>query len=81
MTRADLEAAAEEKYGPKTDPTVTKSTDRLRAERRKAYVRGRLDQAEADAQIAEADFSQPTRMRRENYTREDIAAAIRKGVE
>lgn len=92
MTRADLEAAAEEKYGPKSDPKVTKSTERLRAERRKAYIQGRLDQAEADAQIAEAEtpwsimghpeFDQKRVMASSIATeRERIAAEIRKGVE
>jgi hypothetical protein len=50
MTRADLEAAAKEKYPD------TFGTDRHPwwvARERAAYIQGRLDQAEEDAQIAE----------------------------
>jgi len=51
MTRADLEAAAEEKYPerPEDGPMVSALVGAERA----AYIQGRLDQAEADAHIAE----------------------------
>ena len=83
MTRADIEAAAEEKY-PDYEPHIgdrmqypVEVIDRERA----AYIRGRLDQAEADAQIAKmwplsrelADGAATTGV--------VIAAEIRKGVE
>lgn len=84
MSRAELEAAAAEKY-PITNP-YTEAAAWATAQRA-AYIQGRLDQAEADAQIAEAtqfgellvamndiDFAADARAR-------TIAAAIRKGVE
>lgn len=72
MTRADLEAAAKEKY-----PDTEWSTPATLAAFRAAYIQGRLDQAEADARIAEAHRGS------DHYVtaRRAIAAAIRKGVE
>lgn len=84
MTRADLEAAAEAKYP--TPERVTILSARAEWERA-AYVRGRLDQAEADAQIAEARPFEGvmfyTSYHQDGYedARDEIAAAIRKGVE
>lgn len=73
MTRADLEAAAEEKY-----PVPHPLTLGLRA----AYVQGRLDQAEADARTAEVSSRRwHPETGRYGSAAASIAAAIREGVE
>lgn len=86
MSRADIEAAAEEKYphyvAPTWDegatrgdvmPSVDASWQNAEVDmQRAAYIQGRLDQAEADARIAE-------HMVYDGGNR--IAAEIRKGVE
>ncbi len=77
MSRADLEAAAEEKY-PASLPYNAAFERAMRD--REAYIQGRLDQAEADARIAKmwpfsrelADGAATTGV--------VIAAAIREGV-
>lgn len=89
MGRADIEAAAKEKYPAlqSDEDYLTYPRIALREFQRAAYIRGRLDQAEADARIAEGlqlaagiegptdeDFAADARAR-------TIAAAIRKGVE
>jgi len=86
MTRADIERAAEEKY-----PEPERFTPQwVRAEwERAAYIRGRLDQAEADAQIAEdkrtGNYEYPDDWTEYaeavNGTADGIADAIKKGVE
>lgn len=84
MSRADLEAAAEEKY-----PVEWASDDHTAsalADMRSGYIQGRLDQAEADARIAEAfkperDRPDAPKPDWERVTVEIIAAAIRKGVQ
>ena len=73
MSRADLEAAAEEKY-----PDTEWSTPATLAALREAYIRGRLDQAEADAQIARSMSENEA----DGYYGQacfEVAAAIRKG--
>lgn len=77
MSRADLEAAAEEKY-PLAEgygPTF----NRVRRKQRAAYIRGRLDQAEEDARIAEGNPGIEEGYGVAHAIR--IAAAIRKGVQ
>jgi hypothetical protein len=88
MTRADLEAAAAEKYphyvAPTWDegatkedvmPSVDASWQNAEADmQRAAYIRGRLDQAEADAQLI---LGTPGG----SWEGNRFAAAIRKGVE
>jgi hypothetical protein len=90
-SRADLEAAAAEKYPHYVTPTwedgatkedVVPSFDAewQNAEadmQRAAYIQGRLDQAEADAQIADGRMHPDSR----ECVICDIAAEIRKGVE
>lgn len=66
MTRADIEAAAEEKY-----PFDF---------RRAAYIRGRLDQAEEDARIARS-MSENEADGYYGQACFEVAAAIEKGVE
>lgn len=82
MTRADIEAAAEEKY-----PLWTWHDDAQRY-RQEGYIQGRLDQAEADKRIAEdAPGSTATGYYASNFdsgyqeAQNFIAAEIRKGVE
>lgn len=81
MARADIEAAAEEKY-----PDTEWSTPATLAAFRAAYIQGRLDQAEADEQIAESlDFGPDGpplhQASRHRWGAKQAAAAIRKGVE
>ncbi len=81
MTRADLEAAAKEKWREYKATGAVKHHGRAKSHFIAAYIRGRLDQAEADAQIAKmwplsrelADGAATTGV--------VIAAEIRKGVE
>lgn len=84
MSRADLEAAAEEKY-----PVEWASDDHTAsalADMRAGYVQGRLDQAEADARIAEGRHDvgwegRPIMTALYPCDGQSIAAAIRKGVQ
>lgn len=84
MSRAELEAAAAERYPDAADWEFVGQGSR--AGQRAAYIRGRLDQAEADARVAEGyrlgepPFSGDAADLRD-YTRRGIAAAIRQGVE
>lgn len=71
MSRADLEAAAAKKY-----PDTEWSTPALLAVVREAYIQGRLDQAEADAKLAEEVATETG-----EGIAEWVAAEIRKGVE
>lgn len=77
MSRADIEAAAEEKYPDASDRDFV--GDGSRARERAAYIRGRLDQAEADARIAGEVHAYRGSV--EQWAAREIAAAIRKGVE
>ena len=79
MTRADLEAAAEEKY-----PETEWSTPATLAAFRAAYIQGRLDQAEADKRIAEESsggYDQSDWRDVDEAARGRIAAEIQKGVQ
>lgn len=76
MTRADLEAAAKEKY-PYSRPFTDSAT--FASAQRAAYIRGRLDQAEADARIAESIHAYRGSV--EQWAAREIAAAIEKGVQ
>lgn len=76
MTRADLEAAAEEKY-PYSRPFTEFAT--LASAQRAAYIQGRLDQAEADKRIAESIHAYRGSV--EQWAAREIAAEIEKGVE
>lgn len=88
MSRAELEAAAKEKY-PAMRPDeeeLTYPRSALREFQRAAYIQGRLDQAEADARIAEGRHDvgwegNPIWTARYPDDGRRIAAAIRKGVE
>lgn len=88
MTRADLEAAAEEKYPPYGYTEVREDgllhfvpvPNPARVVARAAYIQGRLDQAEADARIARSMHENEA----DGYYGQacfEVAAAIRKGVE
>lgn len=88
MARADLEAAAEGKYPRPRFPInpVLESLGEARELLRAAYIQGRLDQAEADARIAESglfDGDDPRSSDEVAYNtgRLEAAAAIRKGVQ
>lgn len=94
MSRADLEAAAEERY------TVMqgygRTFNRVQRKQRAAYIQGRLDQAEAEARIAE-NYSEEALARRDDsdypeswigmqyhgmhHGAADVAIRIRRGVE
>jgi hypothetical protein len=83
MSRADIERAAEEKY-PASLPYNAAFERAMRD--REAYIRGRLDQAEADAQVAETlDFGPDGpplhQASLHRWGAKQAAAAIRKGVE
>lgn len=74
MARADIEAAAREKY-----PAMTWQDDAQRY-RQEGYIQGRLDQAEADAQIARSMSENEA----DGYYGQacfEVAAEIEKGVE
>jgi hypothetical protein len=80
MSRADLEREAEEKWREYKASGAVKHHGRAKSHFIAAYIQGRLDQAEADARIAETRFAS------EMYTTPahagvNIAAAIRKGVD
>lgn len=80
MSRADIEAAAREKY-----PALTWQDD-AQIYRQEGYIQGRLDQAESDARIAESlDFGPDGpplhQASRHRWGAKQAAAAIRKGVE
>lgn len=81
-TRADLERAAAEKY-PHRSPMIDAgyaAEERSRQVLRAAYIQGRLDQAEKDAQIAEKYVpANPTQTW--TGTRARIADRIRKEVQ
>ena len=94
MTRADLEAAAEEKYPDAkwSSPATTTAF----AAFRECYIRGRLDQAEADARIAEGYSEEAMALCNDSLDPEswlgmqyhgmhlgaaDVAIRIRRGVE
>lgn len=82
MTRADLEAAAAERYPWGSGWAF----NRVQQEQRDAYIQGRLDQAEADARIAEGRHDvgwegNPLWTARYPDDGRRIAAEIRKGVE
>lgn len=79
MTRADLEAAAAERYPDAADWEFVGQGSR--AGQRAAYVRGRLDQAEADARIFDGWHLGDKGSKRKYEWLERIAAAIREGVE
>lgn len=90
MSRADLEAAAAERYPWFVDAPASIW------EKRDAYIQGRLDQAEADARIAE-NYSEEALARRDDsdypeswigmqyhgmhHGAADVAIRIRRGVE
>lgn len=93
MSRADLEAAAAEKY-PDAHPYSGRSY--AEARERAAYIQGRLDQAEADARIAESYSEEALAQRNDSDYPEswigmqyhgmhhgaaDVAIRIRRGVE
>jgi len=93
MTRAEIEAAAKEKY-PYSRP-FTEAAAWATAQRA-AYIQGRLDQAEADARIAEGYSEEAMAQRNDSDYPElwigmqyhgmhhgaaDVAIRIRKGVE
>lgn len=110
MSRVDLEAAAAEKYPHYVTPTWEEGATKedvlpsIDAEwqnaeadmQRAAYIRGRLDQAEADARIAE-NYSEEALARRDDsdypeswigmqyhgmhHGAADVAIRIRRGVE
>jgi hypothetical protein len=81
MSRADLEREAEGKY-PKNIVLIGVFGEEHddAADERAAYIQGRLDQAEADARIAEGREGFGWTHRQQELAR-GIAAAIRKGVE
>lgn len=92
MTRAEMEAASAERWVEYKASGAVKHHGRAKSHFIAAYVQGRLDQAEADARIAEADttwsimghpsFDQKRVMASSvGSERERIAAEIRKGVE
>lgn len=78
MSRADLEAAAAEKYPVNIERHTGDDFD-MNANERAAYIQGRLDQAEADARIAEQVHAYRGSV--EQWAAREIAAAIGKGVE
>lgn len=82
MSRADLEAAAREEYPSDTANPLRGFNEAQRV----AYVQGRLDQAEADARIAEGRHDvgwegNPIWTARYPDDGRRIAAAIRKGAQ
>ncbi len=84
MSRTELEAAAAERYpqpkkvvGASSLGEVTYMIGPVPRSERAAYIQGRLDQAEADARIAEQVHAYRGSV--EQWAAREIAASIRKG--